>query len=51
MAWRKKSSFGLAEISSLMFLVLFNYRTQGNSSEGRDAATISGACYNATKLK
>ena len=51
-AWGEKSCFGMAEISSLMFLVLFKYGTQSEFSSGRDAVIISGGtCYNAAKLR
>ena len=51
MAWGEKSCFGLTEVSSLMLVVLFKDGTQDESSGGRDAVIIRGACYNATKLK
>ena len=41
-AWTEKSCFVLAEISSLMCLVLFKDQTQGESSGGRDAVIIRG---------
>ena len=48
LAWGEKSCFGLAEISSLMWLILLKDGTQGESNGGRDAVIIGGACYNAT---
>ena len=50
-AWGENSCFGLTKVSSLMFVVLFKDGTQDESSGGKDAVIISGACYNATKLK
>ena len=50
MAWGEKSCFGLAQISSLMFLVLSKDGAQGESSRGRDTVNLRGTCYNATKL-
>ena len=41
-ACTEKSCFVLAEISSLMFLVLFKDQAQGESSGGRDAVIIRG---------
>ena len=47
-----KSCFGLAEVSSLMFLVLFKDGTQSEFSRGRDTVIISGGtCYNAAKFR
>ena len=40
--WTEKSCFVLAEISSLMCLVLFKDQAQGESSGGRDAVIIRG---------
>ena len=50
-AWGENSCFGLTKVSSLMFVVLLKDGTQDESSGGKDAVIISGACYNATKLK
>ena len=41
-AWTVKSCFVLAEISSLMFLILFKDQAQGESRGGRDAVFIRG---------
>ena len=41
-AWTVKSCFVLAEISSLMFLILFKDQAQGESRGGRDAVLIRG---------
>ena len=51
MAWGEKSCFGLAEISFLVFLLLFKDGTQDESRGGRDAVIIKEVCYNATKLR
>ena len=45
MALGEKSCFELAEISSLMFLVLFKDEMQGESSGGRDTVIIRRVCY------
>ena len=56
--WDGKSCFGLAEISSLVFLVLFKDETQGESSVSSLGGLRSKRCcdhkeayYNATKLR
>ena len=57
-AWDGKSRFGLAEISSLVFLVLFKDETQGESSVSSLGGLWSKRCcdhkeayYNVTKLR